>query len=332
MFSVFRLILGSLTILAVISCEVRFHDAQITRKVVERFICPIYLEPDDCKNATDEVFEIVSRIRLNLQELWMRFVLILQELWIRFGPILQELWMKFVKVLEAASSSGTVQKINQDAAKKGAVDFTQGMVEIKGDERKAERIIKSLQFANYDESNLCDIKEGIPLSEFDDTIDEIADLANMPEKLKKTIKRAKNLHGAVIGADRLNFKDAEGNLVFGRVAVIRKGKVLDLAYSLHSVKYELMPKQRQPDQANSLLWFFGSVDEQDSENGKAAYKGISLELRDDFLAYFQKQAIKGFIKHCDYILKTITHADDVVRIFGQNGEAPGGPGEDTNDR
>ena len=362
MFSVFRLILGSLTILAVISCDVTFRDGHITRKVVERFICPNYLEPDACKNATDEVFEIVSRIRLILQELWMRFVLILQELWMtfvlilqelwmtfvlilqelwmtfvlilqelwmRFGPILQELWMRFVRVLEAGTSRGTVQKFNHDAAKKGAVDFTQGMVEIKGDERKAERIIKSLQFASYDESNLCDIKEGIPLSEYDVTIDEIADLTNMPKNLKKTIKRAKNLNGDAFSVNRLNFKDADGNLVFGRVAVIRRGKVLDLAYSLHSVKYELMPKQRQPDQANNLLRFFGSVNEDDSENGKAAYKGFSLEQREDFLAYFQKQAIKGFIKHCDYILKTITHGDDVVRVFGQNGDAPG---EDTNDR
>ena len=241
--------------------------------------------------------------------------------------------MRFVRVLGAGTSRGTVQKFNQDAAKKGAVDFTQGMVEIKGDERKAERIIKSLQFANYDESNLCDIKEGIPLSEFDDTIDEIAELTDMPEKFKKLIKRAKNFkNGDVIGVDRLNFKDAAGNLVFGRVAVIRNEKVpevLDLAYSLHSVKYELVPNQRQPDQANSLPWFSGSVDKRDSENGKAAYEGISLEMREDFLAYFQKQAIKGFIKHCDYILKAITHGDDVVRAFGQNGDAPG---EDTNDR
>ena len=77
-------------------------------------------------------------------------------------------------------------KINHDTVKKGAVDFTQGTLEIKGDEQKAERVIKSLQFANYDESNLCDIKEGIPPPEYDVTVDEIADLTNTPEKLKNT--------------------------------------------------------------------------------------------------------------------------------------------------
>lgn len=237
--------------------------------------------------------------------------------------------MRFLEFLETSTSSGTVQK-NHDAAKKGAVNFTQGTVEVKGDEQTAERIIKSLKFANYDESNLCDLKEGIPPSEYDVTVDEIADLTNMPEKLKKTIKRAKNFTGGnVLAVNRLQFKAAEGNLVFGRVAVIRRGKVLDMAYSLHSVEYELMPKQRQPDQADKLQQFYGSLDQGDSVNGKAAFEGISMELREDFLAFFHKQAIKGFIKHCDYILKTITHSDDVVRALVENGDAPG---EDTNDR
>ena len=182
MFSVFRLLLGSLSLLAAISIKyypqgglptlnqtyqglARFRDAHVyTRKVAELFICPNYLAPDECKNATDDVFEMVSRICL----------------------ILQELWMRFAEFLETSISSGTVQKINHDTVKKGAVDFTQGTLEIKGEEQKAERVIKSLQFANYDESNLCDIKEGIPPSEYDVTVDEIADLTNMPEKLKNT--------------------------------------------------------------------------------------------------------------------------------------------------
>ena len=102
-----------------------------------------------------------------------------------------------------------------------------------------------------------------------------------------------------------------------------------MAYSLHSVVCELMPKQRQPGQANKLYLFFGSLDRGDSDDGKAAVEGISMELREDFLAFFHKQAMKGFIKHCDYILKTITHSDDVARAFVDNGDAPG---EVTKDR
>ena len=53
-----------------------------------------------------------------------------------------------------------VQKINHDTAMKDAVDFTQGTVEIKGDEQKAERVIKSLQFANYDKVTFATSKKG----------------------------------------------------------------------------------------------------------------------------------------------------------------------------
>ena len=320
MFSVFRLkvILGPL-ILAVIGVQYYSqgglptlsqglerlrNPAYLIRKVAELFICPNYLIPDECKNATEESFKVAFSIS-------------------------QELWMRFVGFFEATTSSGTVQK-NPDEAKKRAIDFTQSTVEVKGDEQKAEQIIKSLKFVKYDESNLCDIKEGIPPSEYDVTIDEIADLTNMPEKLKNTIKRAKNLAGGnVLAVNRLQFEAAEGNLVFGRVAVIRRGKFLDLAYSLHSVEYELMLNQRQPKQADKLHLFFGSLKEGDSVNEKTAFDGISIELREDFLAFFHKQAIKGFIKHCDYILKTITHSDDVARAFVEDGDAPG---EVTKDR
>lgn len=277
------------------------------RNVTHKFADLFCNKPDECKNATDEFFEIVSLIP---QELVTRFVEFIDTS--TFAP-------------KELQDHGTVQK-NQDAANKGAVDFTQGGVEVKGDERKAELIIKSLKFASYDENNLCDLKEGIPPREYDVTVDEIANLTNMPEKRKKTIKRAKNFTGGnVLAVNRLQFKAADGNLVFGRVAVIRRGKVLDMAYSLHSVEYELMPKQRHPDQADRLQQFSGSLDQGDGNgvNGKAAFEGITMELREDFLAFFHKQAIKGFIKHCDYVLKTITHSDDVVRALVQNGDAPG---------
>lgn len=257
--------------------------AYVICKVAELFTCPNYLEPDECKNGTDKVFEIAFSIS-------------------------QELWMRFVGYFEASTSSGTVQK-NPDEAKKRAIDFTQSTVEIKGDDQKAEQITKALKFVKYDQSNLCDIKEGIPPSEYDVTVDEIADLTNMPVKLKNTIKRAKNFAGGnVLAVNRLQFEASEANLVFGRLAVIRRGKLLDLAYSLHSVEYELMPNQRQPKRADKLHLFFGSLKEGDSVDGKTAFDRISIELRGDFLAFFHNQAIKGFIKHCDFI----THSDNVA--------------------
>ena len=186
---------------------------------------------------------------------------------------------------------------------------------MKGNVAKAESIINSLTFASYDENNLCDLKEGIPDNEYDATVDEIADLTGMPGKLMKTIKRARNFTGGnILAVNKLGFKADDGSLVFGRVAVIRRGKVLDMAYSLHSVEYELISKQGN---AENLKQFSESLDKENDDEAKGnPKKGISMDLRSDFMAFFHKQAIDGFVKHCDYVLKTMNHGEDVVRALG----------------
>ena len=268
------------------------------RNTTHRFAEVFCNEPDECKVAIDQFFEVVSDIPYDLVE-------------------------AIVKILEKHSNGqesdctpdcGTVQR-NLDFAKKGAVDFTKETAEVKGNVAKAESIINSLTFASYDENNLCDLKEGIPENEYDVTVDEIADLTGMPGKLKKTIKRARNFTGGnILAVNKLGFKADDGSLVFGRVAVIRRGKVLDMAYSLHSVEYELISKQGN---AENLKQFSESLDNENDDEAKGnPKKGISMDLRSDFMAFFHKQAIDGFVKHCDYVLKTMNHGEDVVRALG----------------
>ena len=260
-------------------------------------------KPDECKASIDHFFGVVSNITNGLME--------------TFGKCFNG------QESDRAQDGGAVQK-NPDLAKKGAVDFTQETTEVKGNVAKAESMIKSLKFASYGENNLCDLKEGIPDSVYDATIDEIADLTRMPLKLKKTIKRASNFAGGnVLAVNKLEFKADDGSLVFGRVAVIRRGKVLDMAYSLHSVEYELISKH---DKAENLEQFTESLDNENDDKAKGnSKKGISMELRNDFMAFFHKQAIDGFVKRCDYVLKTMNHGEDVVRALGvdKNGGTTG---------
>ena len=54
-------------------------------------------------------------------------------------------------------------------------------------------------------------------------------------------------------------------MVFGRVAVIRRGKVLDIAYSLHSVEYELISKHGN---AGNLEQFSESIDNEKDDERK----------------------------------------------------------------
>lgn len=278
------------------------------RNTTHRFAEVFCNKPDECKVVIDQVFEVVSEVPQDLAEKVVEFL-------DRYSDGQKS---------DTVKDGGAVQK-NLDLAKKGAVDFTQETIEVKGNEAKAENMIKSLTFASYDENNLCDLKEGIPDDEYDVTVDEIADLTGMPEKLKKTIKRARNFSGGnILAVNKLGFKADDGSLVFGRVAVIRRGKVLDMAYSLHSVEYDLISKHGN---AEKLEQFSDSLENDHSENDDKVkgnpQKGISMELRNDFMAFFQKQAIDGFVKHCDYVLKTMNHGEDVIRALGveKNGEA-----------
>ena len=261
-------------------------------------------KPEECKNAADEFFAIVADIPHDLLEKITEFVANSQR-------------------TQQTQGDGAVTK-QQRAVKRNAANYTKDEVALQGNSLKAEAVIKSLRFSSYEENNLCDLKEGIPPGEYDATVDEIADLTNMPEKLKKVIKRAKNFtEGNVLAVDRLQFKTEDGNMVFGRVAVIRRGEVLDMAYSLHSVEYELMSKQRRPENAEKLQQFSGSL-EDGLEKGEALEE-ISFELREDFMAFFHKQAIQGFVKHCDFVLKTLKdeERDEVLKHMGVTNNGTG---------
>ena len=203
-----------------------------------------------------------------------------------------------------AQSGGTVQQQHRKL-KQQVVNYSIEQAAPNGSATKAEAWIKSLKFSSYEENNLCDLKEGIPPAKYNVTVDQIAALTNMPDKLKDVIKTAINFEGGnVLALDRLQFKSKDGNMVFGKVVVIRRGKVLDLAYSLHSVEYELKAKQRQPENAENLKRFTESLEEDEDDEDDASVE-ISIDLREDFLAYFHEQAIRGFNKHCDVLLNTL---------------------------
>ncbi|XP_068714995.1 uncharacterized protein [Montipora foliosa] len=279
------------------------------QKAVHRIADAICNKPEECKKAADEFFVVLHDIP--------------QDIWDTAAAILRN------ATSQSLEKNGPVDDetaLKRQRAKRGAANYDEKEVDsIKGNVTKAEEVIKSLRFSSYEENNLCDLKEGIPASEYDDTVDEIANLINMPETLKKVIKRAKSFtRGNVLAVNKLQFKTQDGNLVFGRVAVLRSGDTLDIAYSLHSVEYELKSKQRAPKHAENFVKFSESLDDSkenddgsfDSEENDDGSFEISVDLRQDFLAFFHKQAIEGFVKHCDYLLKTMDNEPQILQHMG----------------
>ncbi|XP_068705269.1 uncharacterized protein [Montipora foliosa] len=260
-------------------------------------------QPEECKKTADEFFAFVHGLP--------------KDVWETVESILSNVTSSPPKTQESHDNEMAEK---QRRAILNVAKYNKSDVSHKGNATKAEEVISSLRFESYEENNLCDLKEGIPDNEFDATVEEVAILTNMPEKLKRVIKRARNFTGNVLAVNRLQFRTQDGNMVFGRVAVLRNGDKLDMAYSLHSVEYDLKRKQRKPENAENLKKFSESLnnDDNNDKEDKSLNDGndndeeddddsakISVHLREDFLAFFHKQAIDGFVKHCDYLLKTL---------------------------
>lgn len=275
------------------------HGQQLSLKLqraahqLEDVICN---KPEECKLTLDEFFEFLNNIP--------------QALWNAVANFLQR----------NPTSSLTEQTLNRDdettrKQRRALLAAYNYRNEVIGNVNKAEDFIKSLRFSSYEESNLCDLKEGIPEVEFDATVEEIAELTKMPMKLKSVVKTATKFNRVnVLAVNKLHFRTRDGNMVFGRIAVLHKGNTLDMAYSLQFVSYALQKRQREPEIAANFTKFFETLDKVDNgeldkvDNGDS--NGISSDLRQDFLAFFHKQAIKGFVNHCDYLIKKLDNGQE----------------------
>ena len=241
--------------------------------------------PEECKCQLDWFFKVLHVI-LDVHDIVMNF------LWNPTSCLTSPLDVKIAK------------KHKKDKMYTAMYNYS-----VKGNGTRAKNVLKSLRFSSYEENNQCDLKEGIPKVEFDATVEEIADLTNLPKKIKAVVKRAKTFRtGNRLAVNKVQFRTKTGNMVFGRIAVLRNGDTLDMAYSLHSVKYELQKKQSKPENAGNFTKFSETIykandindqgDEDDDDSNE-----ISFDLRQDFVAFFHTQAIEGFEKHCDYMLK-----------------------------
>ena len=197
----------------------------------------------------------------------------------------------------------------QELAIRRVFHFRPQSQEEKGDAAKAENIIKSLKFASYHVNNMCDLKEGIPDNEYDEIVDKIADSRGMPEDLVQSVKQARHsMSKSMFAVDTLHFKANNGSMVFGRVAVIRRGNVLDIAYSFNTVNYELISKDGNAENLEQFSESLGN--EKDNEaKGKSA-EGISMELMNDFKEFFHKQVIDEFGKNCEDLMVGVNHGEE----------------------
>lgn len=228
-----------------------FNQVQNISHRVADAICE---NPEDCKHVIDQFFACVSSIPQDvLAEIaeCLRNATaqptkdpqdggesaVIDEFFACASSIPQYIWAKIAECLRNATAPTMEKRRAFGHFQQQVANYSKEQAALNGSATKAKDVIESLRFSSYEQNNLCDLKEGIPFAKYNVTVDQIAALTNMPDELKDVIKTAINFKsGNVLALDRLQFKSKDGNMVFGKVVVIRRGKVLDLAYSLGGVR------------------------------------------------------------------------------------------------
>ena len=311
---------------------IMFHRI-ITATLVLAVLTPFFPKPDSLRSRLRTLVCEFAKILSNETQECNNW---LHQLEKQFNEILEQgaNWVRTQIGLKLADT-GMEAKIQQNL--RSAFDYEyekQALQEMDEYALSGERMINELRFHRYEETNLCNVKQGIEVSNYDKFVERIAMFVNIPDKLTLLIKEAKDLEdGEVLALEKLSFSVSKGNMVFGKVVVIkRKGKI-DLAYSMHGVEYDI--STRQPTEKAQLnAKKFESFEESlkadevvkgdkarvhdvavESEKDANDYE-LSLKHRNAFEAFFQKKAIQKFSSHCTRMMKKVFKTDSpVLKVF-----------------
>ena len=233
-----------------------------------------------------------------------------------FKPVFDLVWHALDEFTAFSNDDDETVRQARRTAKLHVAFYEDFKFSTEGNATKAEEVIQSIRFSSYKENNVCYLKDGIPEDKFDATVDEIEGLTKMPIAVKNSIKNAKNATRGAVALQDLQFTTKDGNMVFGRVVVLPVNGTIDVAISLHSLTYKLREKQNKPECAVCFGMFSetlnetNDVDDKSDEDDDDPNGDIFIQIRKDFLAFFYKQAIEGFRKQCDILLKVMDNGQE----------------------
>ena len=150
---------------------------------------------------------------------------------------------------------------------------------------EAETVLESLDFSEYSEHSICDIKTGVPLERYRWTVETISDFLKVPNALKDMFTKAgKFENGETSHLEHFRYRTGS-TFHFGAFAVVstRTGHV-DVAYAIHSVKLVLLVQRPEIDALNELM--------------RLSDREIDQDLSSLLAQYFLYKAVEMFKKYC----------------------------------
>lgn len=158
----------------------------------------------------------------------------------------------------------------------------------------AEEMIRGLTFDIFEENVSCAVKKGIKIEDYSFIVNRFAKRFGIPENITDSLLDGQYIRENDEMVYNFKFRKGEkGNFVYGRVATVKHGGEIDMAYSVYSLDFKLSPKVIEHEQEKVFLGFirYGKKVWRETEE-----RNLSIEDKKHLQAYFTYQAIIGFKK------------------------------------
>lgn len=156
----------------------------------------------------------------------------------------------------------------------------------------AEELVRGLTFDQFNEKISCKVVKGIFLKDFATVIENLAARFSIPDDLKNSLLEGLISDENIEVIKEFKFTKGEGgDFTFGRIATIRHGQKIDMAYSIYFLDFKICPKVVEHSREKKFLWF--AVEKKEVWH-VTVERTLSNKEKDDFEMYALKRAIQGF--------------------------------------
>lgn len=120
----------------------------------------------------------------------------------------------------------------------------------------ADELVRGLTFDMFDEKISCQVGRGILLTDYPIVIEEFARSYSITDDIKARLLTSRLMEDSVATIQNFKFKkDKTGGFVYGRVATIKHGDKIDMAYSVYTLDFTPSPTVIEHQKKTTFLWF-----------------------------------------------------------------------------
>lgn len=119
-----------------------------------------------------------------------------------------------------------------------------------------DELVRGLTFDQYEEKVSCRVANGILLKDYPTIVDNFARRFSIPEDTKISLFEGTMMKDLVENVRNFKFeKGKTGSYVYGRVATIKRGNKIDIAYSVYTLEFKFSQTVLEHRQKTKFLWF-----------------------------------------------------------------------------